>query len=112
MARTTAELRDIVAEKLRIKAVDLDLSAENGAKIDRRIGEVTDFLREAGLIWWADNSIPNAAVLPFTLMITAWAALDFGKGGQGYEAGFIEGRSLLASLKPSADIATVQAEYF
>lgn len=112
MTRTTAELREIVAEKLRVKAVDLDLSAEDAAKIDRHIGETTDFLREAGLVWWADNAIPNAAVLPMTLIVSAWAATDFGKAGQGYEAGFIEGRGLLATLKPSADIQTVCAEYF
>lgn len=112
MARTTAELREIVAEKLRVKSVDLDLSPENAAKIDRRIGEVTDFLREVGLIWWADNAIPNAAVLPFTLMVAAWGAADFGKANQGYEDGFEPGRLLLASLKPSAEISVVQAEYF
>jgi len=112
MTKTTAELRVKVAKKLGIKAPDMELSSEDAATIDDRIEEVTDFLREAGVVWWVDNSIPDAAVMPMVLMVSAWACGDFGKAGQGFESGFADGKTQLASIKPSAVIETVQVDYY
>jgi len=112
MTKTTAELRESVAKKLRIKSVDMDLDADTAATIDARIQDVSDYLREAGLVWWEDNAIPNAAMMPMTLMVAAWACADVGKAGQSYESGFSDGKTQLASIKPSAVTETVRAEYF
>lgn len=112
MALTTAELRERVAEHLRIKAADLELSGANAARIDRRIEEVTEYLRELGLAWWADGAVPVAASMPMILMVAAWSASSVGKAGQGYEDGFIGGKAQLAAIKPSAVIETLEADYF
>lgn len=111
MSKTTAELRESVAEHLRISTADLTLSAEDADLIDRRIQAVTDYLRELGVAWWVDNAIPDAALMPMTLCVSAWACVPFGKAGQGYEAGFPDGKTQLASIKPSSVNNTVQAEY-
>lgn len=112
MSVTTIELRERVAKELRVKRADMDLDEADAAEIDARIGEVTDYLRELGLIWWADNAIPNPAVMPMVLMVSAWAARGVGKAGQGYEEGFMGGKSQLAALKPSAYISNSYVEFF
>lgn len=109
---TTVQLRERVAEHIRIAASDLDLSSEDAAKIDRAIQEATDFLRELGLIWWVDNAIPAAAVMPMTLIVSALAGPRFGKIKSGYEEGFLGGRAMLTQLKPSAYTARINPDYF
>lgn len=112
MSATTAELRVRVAEKLRVKSVDMELDAETAAKIDNFIQEVTDHLRELGLVWWADGAIPEACVLPMILMVSAWGCADLGKAGQGYEQGFEGGLIRLSAIRPSVVNNTVAVDYF
>lgn len=112
MAITTATLRESVAEHLRIKSADMDLEAEDAAKIDRYIQMVTDAERQKGLIWWVDNAIPEEARMAMVLMVSSLCAASYGKAGQGYEPGYQDGKIILASLKPSAVIETVPADYF
>lgn len=112
MTITTAELRESVAEHIRILSTDTPLDAADAAKIDRYITRVTATEREKGLIWWPDNAIPDACEMPMMLMVAALAAAGFGKAGQGYESGYQDGRTALATLKPSAQIDTVRMEYF
>lgn len=109
---TTVELRERVAEKIRIAAVDVELDSERAAIIDRHIGDVTAELRENALCWWPDNAIPRACAQAMTFIVAASCAADCGKAGQGYESLDVEGRVKLASLKPSARHETVRASYF
>ncbi len=109
---TSVDLRNRVARKLRILAVDVELDAERAAIIDIHIGDVTAELREKSLCWWADDAIPQSCARAMTFLVCASAAADCGKAGQGYEGLDVEGRVLLASLKPSAAIAPVRADYF
>ena len=112
MTATTADLRESVAKKLRVKSTDMDLDDATASAIDDRIDEVTNYLRELGLIWWADDAIPDAALMPMTLMVAAWTCADFGKAGQGYEAGFADGKTQLSAIKPSAELAEITPDYF
>lgn len=106
MTATTAELRESVAGKIKILRADMPLDAADAATIDRKIGEVTNYYRERGVVWWVDNAIPNAAVLPMTMLVAAWTADDFGKVADPLWAP--NGLALLASIKPSAAIETVK----
>ena len=112
MTITSSDLRQRVAENLRVKAVDRDLADEDAEKIDNAITDAFAELREHGLMWWTTAAIPNACVFALTLIVSAQACAKFGKAGQGYEAGDNDGRARLAALKPSAAIETVRAEYF
>ena len=112
MTITTATLIDSVAEHLRIKAVDVTLSDEDADKIERYITRITNLERQTGLIWWVDNAIPEECEFPMMLMVASAACVGFGKGGQGYEAGYQDGKTQLARLKPSALNETVPAKYF
>ena len=112
MTTTTAELRNKVAINLRIKGADVELDAERAAILDDIIGEVSADYREKGLIWWADNAIPNACVNAMKLIVSGHACAAFGKAKQGYEDAVAAGKISLAELKPSAVIGTVCAEFY
>lgn len=112
MTITTAQLRERVAEHIGVKAADIELDAENAAKIDAAIDDATAFLREAALIWWVDNAIPDQCAAPMTLIVGALAAPKCRKAGQGFEAGWGDGQAMLARIKPSAATETVRADYF
>jgi hypothetical protein len=112
MTLLNTDLRQRVAENLRVKAVDRDLADEDAEKIDNAIDDVFAELRELGLLWWADDAIPQACAFALTLIVSAQACARFGKIGQGYEGGDADGRARLAALKPSAVIETAQAVYY
>lgn len=112
MALTKVQLRERVAEHLKIKAVDIELDAANVAKIDRAIDDARAELKEIGLCWWAEGAIPQSCAFALTLIVAAQACVSVGKAGQGYESGDGDGRIRLARLKPQADVITVTAEYF
>jgi len=112
MALTLVELRERIAEHLKIKAVDVELSAESAAKIDRAITDARAELKELGLCWWPATATPESVAFAMTIIVAAQACTGLGKAGQGYEMGDADGRTRLAKLKPKADISTVQAEYF
>jgi hypothetical protein len=112
MSLTSAQLRNRVADHLRISAVDRELSAERAAKIDDAIDDCFAELRERSLLWWSDDAIPQAAVFALTLIVSAQACAKVGKAGQGYETGDTEGYARLAKLKTTAISETVQPDYF
>lgn len=112
MALTKAQLRERVAKHLKIKAIDVPLSAEHASEIDDAIDDSRAELKELGLCWWGSEAIPQSCVFALTLIIAAQACTQVGKAGQGYEAGDGDGRTRLAKLKPSTDISTVAADYF
>jgi hypothetical protein len=112
MALTKVQLRERVAEHLKVKAIDIPLSAELAQKIDDAIDDARAELKELGLCWWGSDSIPQSCVFALKLIISAQACMSVGKAGQGFEAGDGDGRTRLAKLKPSADKTTVSADYY
>lgn len=109
---TKVQLRERIASHLKIASPDMPLDAANAQKIDDALDDATAELREKGLCWWPENAIPQACVFAMTLIVSAQACAKVGKAGQGYEPGDSDGRSRLAQLKPSADIKTLQPEYY
>lgn len=112
MTTTTAELRNLVAEDLGIKAVDQELSDEEASRIEARINSWTAHYRERGLFWWADNAIPDHVVGGLTLVMCALVCGSVRKMGQGHEAKLEPGLAMIAGLKPSAQIETLRTHYF
>ena len=114
MALTKVQLRERVAEHLKVKAIDRPLSAEHAARIDTSIDDARAELKELGLCWWGEDAIPASCAFALTLIISAQACAKVGKGGQNppYETGDADGRLRLTKLKPSADISTLRVDYF
>jgi hypothetical protein len=108
MTKTTAELRESVARKIKILRNDMPLDSADAVTIDDCIEEVTDYYRERGVIWWADNAIPDACMLPMALMVASWAAEDFGKEVNPSWAQ--NGLVLLQAIKNSSTIDEVLVE--
>jgi hypothetical protein len=109
---TKTQLRERVAEHLKVKAIDRPLSAEHASKIDDAIDDARAELRELGLCWWGANAIPQSCAFALKLIVSAQACIGVGKAGQGYESGDVDGRTRLAKLKPPADINPVRVDYF
>lgn len=109
---TNIQLRDRVAEYIKVKAVDVELDDESAAKIDQGIEDALAELLERGLVWWADNAIPKSCAFSMTIIVAAQVCAKFGKSEQGYEGGDSEGRARLVGLKQSTTLETVQADYF
>lgn len=112
MSLTSVQLRQRVAEELRVYSPDQELSADVASRIDDSITDTTAELRERGLCWWSADAIPNSVAHAMTLIVAARACTKFGKKDQGYESGDEDGRSKLSTLKGSVDIATGTADYF
>ena len=112
MTITAADIRDRIAERLNVKAVEMALADEDASKIDTHVGFMLAELKERGLVWWADDAIPEAVVFALTLIGAAQTCTLFGKAGKGHESGDMDGRSRLASLKPSALIEHAKAVYY
>lgn len=112
MTKTTNDIINRVAEDLGLKASDVDLADEDKEKIERRVDSVTAFLREKGLIWWADDAIPDACEDGFAMMVAAMVCKAFGKQNQGHEAGWEDGRVMIAQLKPSENVEQQAYEYY
>lgn len=109
---TKVELRNRVAEDLKVSSPDVELDANSAQRIDNSIDDARAELAEKGLCWWTENAIPQSVAFALTLIISAQACRKFGKAGQGYEAGDADGRTRLATLKNSADIPELRADYF
>lgn len=109
---TKVELRQRVADELKVSSPDQELSADNASRIDTSIDDARALLKEKRLVWWGENAIPQECAIPLTWIIAAYACTKFGKAGQGYEAGEERGRKALSSIKPSADVSTLAVDYF
>lgn len=109
---TKVQLRQRVAEELKVYSPDQELSADAAARIDTSIDDTRAFLMEKRLCWWGENAIPQACAIPLTWVVAAFACTKFGKAGQGYESGDERGRLELANLKTPGDIANVNPDYF
>lgn len=109
---TAVQLRQRVAEELKVYSPDQELSADTAARIDTSVADARAYLQEKRLCWWAPDVIPQAVAIPLTWLVAAYACTKFGKAGQGYESGEDRGRRELASLRASADIQTAVTDPF
>lgn len=109
---TAVQLRQRVAEELKVYSPDQELDAATASRIDTSIADARAYLQEKRLCWWAPDTIPQAVAIPLTWLVAAYACTKFGKAGQGYESGEDRGRRELASLRGSADVTTVAVDYF
>jgi len=109
---TKVQLRQRVGEELKVYSPDQELAADVGARIDTSIADTRAWLKEKRLCWWGENAIPQAVVIPLVWIVAAFACTKFGKRGQGYEDGQERGRRELAALRPSADVTTLNPDYF
>lgn len=109
---TKAQLRQRVAEELKVYSPDQELSADVAARIDTSIDDARALLMEQRLCWWGADAIPQAAAIPLTWVVAAYACTKFGKAGQGYEAGEERGKARLALLKTPTDVGVVRVDYF
>ncbi len=109
---TKVDLRHRVAKHLRIYSKDVELDPATAADIDESIDDTRAELMEKGLCWWGEDAIPQSAAFPLVLIVSAQACAKVGKMGQGYEQGDEGGRSRLAQIKSSTDIAEGTADYF
>lgn len=112
MTKTNVEIRNRVAEDLGVKATDMDLADEDAEKIERRISSTRAFLLERGLVWWADDAIPDACEDGYAMMVRAMVCTAFGKVNQGHEAGWKDGWDMIAAIKPSEHVETQAYEYY
>lgn len=112
MALTNAQLRERVADHLRISAVDRVLSAERAQKIDDAIDDAFAHLREIKLLWWADDAIPQSCATALKLGVGAIACTSVGKAGQGYEQGWDACLAMLSRLKTTGTNETLRPDYF
>lgn len=109
---TKVQLRQRVAEELKVYSPDQELSADAASRIDTSIDDTRALLIEKRLCWWGENAIPQACAIPLTWVVAAYACTKLGKAGQGYEGGDARGRAELALLKTPTDVSTVNPDYF
>ena len=109
---TKTQLRQRVAEELKVYSPDQELSADAAARIDTSIDDARALLTEERLCWWGTNAIPQHCAIPLTWIVAAYACTKFGKAAQGYEAGEERGKNRLTKLKTPADVTTVNPDYF
>lgn len=109
---TKVQLRQRVAEELKVASPDQTLEAEDAARIDTSIDDARALLIEERLCWWGENAIPQQCAIPLTWIVAAYACTKLGKAGQGYEAGEDRGKARLAKLKTPTDITTLAVDYF
>lgn len=109
---TKTQLRQRIAEHLRVYSPDVELSADLASRIDTSIDDARAELMELGLCWWGEDAIPQSVALPMTLIVSAQACIKVGKMGQGYESGDGDGRTRLSRLKGTMDIGTMSTDFF
>lgn len=109
---TAVQLRQRVAEELKVYSPDQELSADVAARLDTSIADTRAWLQEKRLCWWGADAIPQQCAIPLTWIVAAFACTKLGKAGQGYESGDARGRAELALLKTPTDISTSQPDPF
>lgn len=80
MSITAAQLYTLVGEELGIVSGTMPVAADDADKISRRHTSVRAWLIEEGLCYWPSNTIPDAASLPFAMVLAGQCAELFGRG--------------------------------
>lgn len=109
---TKVQLRQRVAEELKVYSPEQELSADAAARIDTSIDDTRALLVEDRLCWWGADAIPQQCAIPLTWIVAAFACTKFGKAGQGYEAGEERGMRRLTKLKTPTAVSTLQPDPF
>ena len=90
MSITNTQLYTLVGEELGLISGNEALSADDTDKISRRAAKVRAWLIEESLLSWVDDSIPDAAALPYAKIVAGQCAEQFGRG-QGSENPYLDG---------------------
>lgn len=80
MTITNTQLYELVAEELGLIGSGQALSADDRDRIERRAVKVRAWLIEEGLAYWPDDSIPDAASLPYAQIVAGQCAEMYGRG--------------------------------
>lgn len=98
MSITAAQLYTLVSEELGLVSGTMPVSADDADKVSRRHTLLRATLIEEGYCYWSSNAIPDAAALPFAMILADKCAEIFGRGPRSedpYTKG-PEGETLLA----------------
>lgn len=110
MAATRSDLIRQVLEDLAVIDAISNPDANDSAAVDRRADRVTARLRELGLCWWDEETIPDAVMPALGLLVANEAAPTFGKGrDMSAEAKALRD---LAKLKNTEERPIVRTEFF
>lgn len=115
MTTTNAQLYTLVGEELGIVQGNEALSADDTDKISRRAARIRAWLIEEGLVYWDDNSIPDAAALPLAMVIAGQCAEMFGRGPSAespYPSGSAGFQLLREHVSKRSSREPVRVDYF
>lgn len=90
MTVTNNDLYTLVAEELGLIGGNETLSADDSDKISRRAAKVRAWLIEEGLCYWVDDTIPDAAALPYAQVVAGQCA-EIYERGPGSDAPYLSG---------------------
>ena len=80
MSTTNLQVYALVGEELGLISGNETLDADTSDKISRRAAKVRAWLIEEGLCYWIDDSIPDAAALPYAQVVAGQCAEVFARG--------------------------------
>jgi len=112
---SNTDLYQLVAEELAIVGAGESLSADVSDMISRRASKVRAWLTEEALVYWIDDSIPDAAALPYAQVVAGQCAEAFGRGPNSdtpYLLGETGYRLLERHVSQRSAKEPVAAEYF
>jgi len=115
MTVTNVEMYQLVAEELGIIGAGESLSADVSDMIARRAAKVRNWLIEEGIVYFIDDSIPDAAALPYAQVVAGQCAEAFGRGPNSdtpYLLGETGYRLLERHVSQRSAKEPVAAEYF
>jgi hypothetical protein len=115
MSITAAQLYTLVGEELGIVSGTMPVSPDDADKIARRHTPTRAWMIEEGCCYWPLNTIPDAAALPFAMVLAGQCAEVFGRGPRS-EDPYTKGPDGFQLLKEHTSKRSakerVQAEYF
>jgi len=82
MTITNVQIYQLVGEELGLIGPGQSLGADDADRIARRADKVRAWLIEEGLCYWLDDSIPDAAALPYAQILAGQCAEIYGRGPQ------------------------------
>ncbi len=115
MTVTNVEMYQLVAEELGIIGAGESLSADVSDMIARRAAKVRSWLIEEGIVYFIDDSIPDAAALPYAQVVAGQCAEAFGRGPNSdtpYLLGETGYRLLERHVSQRSEKEPVSTEYF
>lgn len=108
---TKADLRRMVLAHLTVIDATETPDAERAALANLWIDAGVGLLSEKGLVWWDEDDIPAAVLVPLVRYIASLSPSSFGRGGKGYEAYEGPSRVQIAALKSGETREVVPTDY-